>query len=441
MELKNITFTDPYGNITLCNATRYFSELIRNRSYNFQPHTAWKIIIRNEIIFPLDNSGKIIEEAGRPLKDILRLANIIQQFLWGYPNIKSKDINWNKIIYDSEKKLREIKTAEVIERGSNSFYEMSYATSNLSAKKLHILQPSASFPASSIQDSKNLWMNMWKEQELCCLFADSNLGKSTLSVQIACEIAKSQKVLYCDYEMSDQVFFSRYRNHGDVPFQFPSNFFRSKPLPEVFLSANPETAILKDLEEVIKENDFKVIIIDNISFLGKDCYRPRNLSALIYRLKIIQQKYQASFLIIAHSVKRNSKEPISQNDLMGSKRLFNFIDSCFAIGKAIKPTGHQYIKQLKSRSGHIEYGENNVILMERVSTDGWLHFKIKDFIPEKDCLNPIFSHSSSNLEEEVKRLCNEGLSQRKIASRLDLSLSKVNRILNNFNSKTVKQPT
>ena len=39
----------------------------------------------------------------------------------------------------------------------------------------------------------------WYEGELSCLFADSNVGKSILAVQIADRIARTDNVLYLDF--------------------------------------------------------------------------------------------------------------------------------------------------------------------------------------------------------------------------------------------------
>lgn len=38
-----------------------------------------------------------------------------------------------------------------------------------------------------------LWLSLWYEGEVCCLFSDSNLGKSIYAVQIATAIAERQK--------------------------------------------------------------------------------------------------------------------------------------------------------------------------------------------------------------------------------------------------------
>ncbi|MCQ2176232.1 MAG: helicase, partial [Bacteroidales bacterium] len=47
-------------------------------------------------------------------------------------------------------------------------------------------------------DPVDLYHELWYEGEVCCLFADSNLGKSIYAVQMADEIAQFQNVLYVD---------------------------------------------------------------------------------------------------------------------------------------------------------------------------------------------------------------------------------------------------
>ena len=43
--------------------------------------------------------------------------------------------------------------------------------------------------AAKRPNPKSLYKTFWHEGETCCLFADTNLGKSILAVQIASEIA------------------------------------------------------------------------------------------------------------------------------------------------------------------------------------------------------------------------------------------------------------
>ena len=69
---------------------------------------------------------------------------------------------------------------------------------------------------------KMLFGEFWLEGELCILFADTNLGKSILAVQIGNSICKGdripgfkfeiqkQTILYFDFELSDKQFENRY---------------------------------------------------------------------------------------------------------------------------------------------------------------------------------------------------------------------------------------
>ncbi len=50
--------------------------------------------------------------------------------------------------------------------------------------------------ASLLPTPRALWDSFWYEGELSCLFADSNVGKSILAVQIADRIARTDNVLY-----------------------------------------------------------------------------------------------------------------------------------------------------------------------------------------------------------------------------------------------------
>ena len=69
--------------------------------------------------------------------------------------------------------------------------------------------------ASLLPTPRALWDSFWYEGELSCLFADSNVGKSILAVQIADRIARTDNVLYLDFELSEKQFQLRYTNeHG-----------------------------------------------------------------------------------------------------------------------------------------------------------------------------------------------------------------------------------
>ena len=77
-------------------------------------------------------------------------------------------------------------------------------------------------------DPEDLYNGLWYEGEVCCLFADSNVGKSIFAVQMADEIAQTRNVLYVDCELSDKQFQLRYTNKDTgVLHAFPESLIRA----------------------------------------------------------------------------------------------------------------------------------------------------------------------------------------------------------------------
>src|SRR5690606_16716539 len=82
--------------------------------------------------------------------------------------------------------------------------------------------------ASLQPDPIFLYQPLVTQGELVILFADTGIGKTALSVQMAVHIAKQQyHVLYVDLELSDKQFEKRYRNDEGIHFRFPETFFRA----------------------------------------------------------------------------------------------------------------------------------------------------------------------------------------------------------------------
>lgn len=75
---------------------------------------------------------------------------------------------------------------------------------------------------ASLPTPRALWDSFWYEGELSCLFADSNVGKSILAVQIADRIARTDNVLYLDFELSVKQF----------QLDTPTNTETSTPFPK-----------------------------------------------------------------------------------------------------------------------------------------------------------------------------------------------------------------
>lgn len=274
-----------------------------------------------------------------------------------------------------------------------------------------------------------LWLTLWYEGEVCCLFSDSNLGKSIYAVQIATSIAKKQKVLYFDFELSDKQFQLRYSDEANNLNQFPDNLYRVEINRDSLDAVNFEEAVIGNIEQTAIKLGAKVLIIDNLTYLCVASEKGDAAGTLMLRLMALKRKYGLSMLILAHTPKRCLSNPITQNDLAGSKKLYNFFDSVFAIGKSAKNSSVRYIKQLKVRYGNYTYDADNVIVcvIEKVGT--FLQFVDIGYAAEKEHLKEPSEKDSTQEKETIKRMVAEGKTYRVIASELGVTLGKVQRAL------------
>ncbi len=193
--------------------------------------------------------------------------------------------------------------------------------------------------------------------------------------------------------------------------------------------ANFEEAIIGNIEQAALQTGAKVLIIDNLTYLCIASEKGDVAGALMFRLMALKKKHGLSMLILAHTPKRCLSNPITQNDLAGSKKLYNFFDSVFAIGKSAKDSNLRYIKQLKVRYGNYTYDSDNVIVssIEKIGT--FLQFVNIGYATEKEHLKEPSEKDVSQEIENVKLLSGQGKSIRDIAKELNVSKSKVGRIL------------
>lgn len=271
-------------------------------------------------------------------------------------------------------------------------------------------------------DPKPLWLSLWYEGEVCCLFADSNLGKSIYAVQIAESIAHREKVLYFDFELSDKQFQLRYTDDEGNLFQFPKDLYRVEIDREsINIAANFEDNVITSIENAALQTGSKVLIIDNLTYLCNATEKGDAAGLLMMKLMALKKKYGFSLLILAHTPKRNLSSPITTNDLAGSKKLYNFFDSCFAIGQSAKDSGLRYIKQMKVRHGAFEYGAENVIVCSIDKQDAFLQFVPMDFATEKEHLKEISENDRKLLKEQAMLKKSEGKSVKEISVELGVS--------------------
>lgn len=121
-------------------------------------------------------------------------------------------------------------------------------------------------------------------------------------------------------------------------------------------------------------------------------------------LKALKSKYGLSILALAHTPKRDLRRPITQNDLGGSKMLYNFIDSCFAIGQSNTDKNLRYIKQIKARNTAMIYDSENIIVCQLGKPHNFLAFEFLDFGAEREHLKQITERDRESLIEKAKEL-------------------------------------
>ena len=133
---------------------------------------------------------------------------------------------------------------------------------------MHIKTANQTILEASLQPTpRALWDCFWYEGELSCLFADSNVGKSILAVQIADRIARTDNVLYLDFELSEKQFQLRYTNeHGNL-YTFPEKLYRVSLDCNSLLDANFEEAIIGSIEQMAQQTACRIFIVDNLTYL------------------------------------------------------------------------------------------------------------------------------------------------------------------------------
>jgi RecA-family ATPase len=288
-----------------------------------------------------------------------------------------------------------------------------------------------------------LFGEFWYQNEICILFADTNVGKSVLAVQIGNSLSRLDPiapfgleadacaVLYVDFELSAQQFEARYTHRGQQ-FMFAQQFYRAEISPDFNAPNNtekPGLLVEKALEYGIKKTEASVLIIDNLTSLRTGTEKAGEALPLMKHLKALKSKYNLSILVLAHTPKRNPALPLGRNDLQGSKMLINFCDSAFAIGESATRPGTRFLKQIKQRYGTETYGTNHVALMQLIKDDSFLQYRFLHFDREANHLRRRSQQEREQLALRINQLHQQGHSQRQISRQTGASLTRVNSMI------------
>ena len=276
---------------------------------------------------------------------------------------------------------------------------------------------------------KELIRHIVVEHEVTFLFGDTGLGKSILAMQMACLMARlGKRVLYVNFELSQQQLAQRYPNY-----QFPDTFYIANIDYTKMHDVTEQSLILDEIQRLALELDIEVVIIDNFTNLCINSKEGSEAGNIMLQLMSLRMTHNWTMVILAHVPKRKPGDPLTLNDLAGSKILSNIADNVIGLNKSKKDKDMRYVIQLKYRSFPIELDYKNVQELHLTTSDNWLHFEYGDYDEERAHL-PRSRDEKAELERDIVRELKEpnGLAYRQIADKLGTSLGTVQRTAKSY---------
>lgn len=267
------------------------------------------------------------------------------------------------------------------------------------------------------------------EHETTMFFGDTGLGKTIFAIQMACEMAEQgRRVLYVNFELSEQQWALRYPEKT-----FPDNLYIANIDYSLMHDVTEQNQILQEITKLALKYDIEVVVIDNLTNLCINSKEGSEAGNIMLQLISLRMTYNWTMLILAHVPKRKPGDPLTLNDLAGSKILSNLADNVVGLNKSKKDKNMRYIIQLKYRSFPIELDYKNVRELTVTTSDNWLHFEYGGYDEERMHL-PRTRDEKAELERDIIHELKQpnGLTYRDIADKLGTSLGTVQRTAKNF---------
>ena len=249
-------------------------------------------------------------------------------------------------------------------------------------------------------------------------------SKSIFAVQISNEIAKYQRVLYIDLELSDKQFERRYSEDFANHFCFEENLMRVDFTQHFSIPDNVtyDDYFIASLVELIKRTEATVVVIDNMTkLISTDTDSAGKAKPLMDRLCALKMDFGLTLILLEHTRKCDASRPITLNDIQGSKMKVNFADAVFAIGRSVKDPNLRYIKQLKVRSCELEYGYENVAVCEIRKDSNFIKFEFVAYGCESEHLKEFTQEEREDKVQAAREMFANGMSKRGIAKELGVT--------------------
>ena len=278
--------------------------------------------------------------------------------------------------------------------------------------------------AQTMPIPQQLYGSLVYEGEITILVADTNVGKSIFAVQISNEIAREQRVLYIDLELSDKQFERRYSEDFTNHFCFEENLMRVDFTQHFSIPDNVtyDDYFIASLVELIKRTEASVVVIDNMTkLISTDTDSAGKAKPLMDRLCALKMDFGLTLILLEHTRKCDASRPITLNDIQGSKMKVNFADAVFAIGRSVKDPNLRYIKQLKVRSCELEYGYENVAVCEIRKDSNFIKFEFVSYVCESEHLKELSEQEREDKQQSARDMHAQGVSKRNIAKELGVT--------------------
>lgn len=287
--------------------------------------------------------------------------------------------------------------------------------------------------AGPVEPIRQIFDAFWREGELALLFGPSGVGKSLLAVQLADALSSGRVIggfqmpitgrntLYVDLVMSDLQFKRRYMVRSEdgkeaKSYKFPHRFFRGRP--------NDLNKFAEWLRLVIKRNNYRAVIIDDLSAIKRTHDGTRETLALMLELKRIKDETGVSILVIARADLAKKGGLTDERDLGRSRVLADVADSVFSLGFHRRDAAKRCLVQTRSRNAPIVWNESNAPVCTVETTEAGI-------------LGLSFDSRFSGIDDETRELIckvhrlrtDGGLKLKDIAEQLEISTATVSRML------------
>ena len=313
---------------------------------------------------------------------------------------------------ESQKQAQTLAPGAAQQQGRDSFFNVSTLKEDLEKGR-------------KMDPPKELIPHILVEQETTILFSGPGVGKTVLAIQIAIKLAEQgMRVLYVNFELSKQQLALRYPNKDcpDTLYHASIDYIKMHDVTD-------QSMILSEIERMALELNIEVIIIDNFTNLCINSKEAAEAGKNMQQLVAMRMTHKCTMLILVHVPKRKPGDPLTIDDLAGSKLLSNIADNVIGFNKSRKDKNMRYLIQLKYRSLPIELDFKNVQELTLTSSDEWLPFEYGGYDEERAHL-PRSRDEKAELERDIVKELKQpnGLSYRDIADKLGTSSSKVMRV-------------